>query len=216
MKIIIVGCGRIGSGLAMKLSQGDNEIIVIDQEPLTFKHLSTGFKGKTIAGVGFDREVLLTAGIKRTDSLAAVTSNDEANALTARIASQIFGVPRVVSALHEPRKAEIYRRLGLQVFDPMSWGVNRVADLLSFAPVNVAMSIGNGDVDIMEIEIPALLVGRRVGELTIPGEVSVVSISRGNRSIIPVISTVFEDRDLVHLAVATASGERLKSLLGLG
>lgn len=216
MKIIIVGCGRIGSGLAMKLSQSDNEIIVIDQEPLTFKHLSTGFKGKTIAGVGFDREVLLAAGIKRTDSLAAVTSNDEANALTARIASQIFGVPRVVSALHEPRKAEIYRRLGLQVFDPMSWGVNRVADLLSFAPVNVAMSIGNGDVDIMEIEIPALLVGRRVGELTIPGEVSVVSISRGNRSIIPVISTVFEDRDLVHLAVATASGERLKSLLGLG
>ena len=215
MKTIIIGCGRIGSGLALKLNQSAHDITVIDQDPLTFKHLGAGFKGKTIAGVGFDREVLLAAGIERADSLAAVTSNDEANALTARIASQIFGVPRVVSALHEPRKAEIYRRLGLQVFDPMSWGVNRVADLLSFAPVNVAMSIGNGDVDIMEIEIPALLVGRRVGELTIPGEVSVVSISRGNRSLIPVINTVFENRDLVHLAVATASGERLKSLLGL-
>ncbi len=215
MKTIIIGCGRIGSGLALKLNQSAHDITVIDQDPLTFKHLGAGFKGKTIAGVGFDRDVLLSAGIERADSLAAVTSNDEANALTARIASQIFGVPRVVSALHEPRKAEIYRRLGLQVFDPMSWGVNRVADLLSFAPVNVAMSIGNGDVDIMEIEIPALLVGRRVGELTIPGEVSVVSISRGNRSLIPVINTVFENRDLVHLAVATASGERLKSLLGL-
>jgi len=215
MKTIIIGCGRIGSGLALKLNQSDHDITVIDQDPLTFKHLGAGFKGKTITGVGFDRDVLLSAGIERADSLAAVTSNDEANALTARIASQIFGVPRVVSALHEPRKAEIYRRLGLQVFDPMSWGVNRVADLLSFAPVNVAMSIGNGDVDIMEIEIPALLVGRRVGELTIPGEVSVVSISRGNRSIIPVLNTVFENRDLVHLAVATASGERLKSLLGL-
>ena len=215
MKTIIIGCGRIGSGLALKLNQSAHDITVIDQDPLTFKHLGAGFKGKTIAGVGFDRDVLLAAGIERADSLAAVTSNDEANALTARIASQIFGVPRVVSALHEPRKAEIYRRLGLQVFDPMSWGVNRVADLLSFAPVNVAMSIGNGDVDIMEIEIPALLVGRRVGELTIPGEVSVVSISRGNRSIIPALNTVFENRDLVHLAVATASGERLKSLLGL-
>ena len=215
MKTIIIGCGRIGSGLALKLNQSDHDITIIDQDPLTFKHLGAGFKGKTIAGVGFDRDVLLAAGIERADSLAAVTSYDEANALTARIASQIFGVPRVVSALHEPRKAEIYRRLGLQVFDPMSWGVNRVADLLSFAPVNVAMSIGNGDVDIMEIEIPALLVGRRVGELTIPGEVSVVSISRGNRSLIPVINTVFENRDLVHLAVATASGERLKSLLGL-
>ena len=211
MKTIIIGCGRIGSGLALKLNQSAHDITVIDQDPLTFKYLGAGFKGKTIAGVGFDRDVLLAAGIERADSLAAVTSNDEANALTARIASQIFGVPRVVSALHEPRKAEIYRRLGLQVFDPMSWGVNRVADLLSFAPVNVAMSIGNGDVDIMEIEIPALLVGRRVGELTIPGEVSVVSISRGNRSLIPVINTVFENRDLVHLAVATASGERLKS-----
>ena len=93
--------------------------------------------------------------------------------------------------------------------------IGELFDLLSFAPVNVAMSIGNGDVDIMEIEIPALLVGRRVGELTIPGEVSVVSISRGNRSIIPALNTVFENRDLVHLAVATASGERLKSLLGL-
>ena len=215
MKTIIIGCGRIGSGLALKLNQSAHDITIIDQDPLTFKHLGAGFKGKTIAGVGFDRDVLLAAGIERADSLAAVTSNDEANALTARIASQIFGVPRVVSALHGPRKAEIYRRLGLQVFDPMSWGVNRVADLLSFAPVNVAMSIGNGDVDIMEIEIPALLVGRRVGELTIPGEVSVVSISRGNRSLIPVINTVFENRDLVHLAVATASGERLKSLLGL-
>ena len=215
MKTIIIGCGRIGSGLALKLNQSAHDITVIDQDPLTFKHLGAGFKGKTIAGVGFDRDVLLAAGIERADSLAAVTSNDEANALTARIASQIFGVPRVVSALHEPRKAEIYRRLGLQVFDPMSWGVNRVADLLSFAPVNVAMSIGNGDVDIMEIEIPALLVGRRVGELTIPGEVSVVSISRGNRSLIPALNTVFENRDLVHLAVATASGERLKSLLGL-
>ena len=216
MKTIIVGCGRIGSGLALKLNQSDHDITVIDQEPLTFKHLGTGFKGKTIAGVGFDRDVLLAAGIERADSLAAVTSNDEANALTARIASQIFGVPRVVSALREPRKAEIYRRLGLQVFDPMSWGVNRVADLLSFAPVNVAMSIGNGEVDIMEIEIPALLVGRRVRELMIPGEISVISISRSNRSLIPVLNTVFENRDLVHLAVATASGERLKSLLGLG
>lgn len=215
MRTIIVGCGRIGSGLALKLNQSRYEITVIDHEPLTFKHLGTGFKGKTIAGVGFDRDVLIKAGIQRADSLAAVTSNDEANALIARIASQIFNVPRVVSALHDPRKAEIYRRLGLQVFDPMSWGVNRVADLLSFSPVNVAMSIGNGDVDIMEIEIPALLVGRRVSELIIPGEVSVVSISRGNKSIIPVSNTLFENRDLVHIAVATASEERLKSLLGL-
>jgi trk system potassium uptake protein TrkA len=77
------------------------------------------------------------------------------------------------------------------------------------------MSIGNGDVDIMEIEIPILLAGREVSELMIPGEISVVSISRGNKTLIPMPNTVFENRDLVHIAVNAASGNRLKSILGL-
>jgi trk system potassium uptake protein TrkA len=215
MKIIIIGCGRIGSGLAKQLSQDGHDITVIDHEVLTFRHLGSGFKGKTITGGAFDRDILLKAEIERSDALAAVTSNDEANALTARIATRVFRVPRVVSALHDPRKAEMYRILGLQTFDPMSWGINRVADLLRFSPVNVAMSIGNGDVDIMEIEIPILLAGREVSELMIPGEISVVSISRGNKTLIPMPNTVFENRDLVHIAVNAASGNRLKSILGL-
>jgi len=215
MKIIIVGCGRIGSGLALMLSQEGHEITVIDQDPLTFKKLGAAFKGQTLAGLGFDRDVLAQARIKRTDALAAVTSNDEVNALTARVASEIFGVPRVVSALHEPRKAEIYSRLGLQIFDPMSWGIHRVADLLNFSPMNVTLSIGNGDVEVMEIEIPALLVGRKVSELMIPGEISVISISRGNKSILPASDTVFNNRDLVHIAVVASSSNRLKKLLGL-
>jgi trk system potassium uptake protein TrkA len=214
MKIIIVGCGRIGSGLALMLCQAGHEMTVIDQNRQSFKHLGASFSGQTIAGLGFDREVLKQARIERADALAAVTSNDEVNALTARVAREIFGVPRVVSALHEPGKAELYSQLGLQIFDPMSWGIQRVAELLSFSPVSVALSIGNGDVAVMEIEIPVLLVGRKVSELMIPGEISVIAISRGNKSILPASETVFQDRDLVHLAVVTSSRQRLKKLLG--
>ncbi|WKY48133.1 TrkA family potassium uptake protein [Eubacteriaceae bacterium ES3] len=213
MRIIIVGCGRIGSGLAKRLGQDDVGLAVIDQDPRTFSHLEKDFKGTQITGVGFDRDVLLKAGIEQCDALAAVTSNDEANVLIARIARLFFNVPRVVCALHDPRKSDIYNRLGLLVFDPMSWGVNRVADLISFSHFNVSMSIGN--VDILEIEIPTLLVGRKVADLSIPGEISVISINRGNQTLIPLLNTTFENRDRLHLVVSSLSVNKLESLLGL-
>lgn len=213
MKIIIAGCGRIGSGLANKLSQNQVTLAVIDQDPRTFVHLNGDFKGQKISGIGFDRDALITAGVEQCDALAAVTSNDEANVLIARIARLFFNVPRVVCAIHDPRKSQLYRRLGLMVFDPMSWGVNRVADLISFSHFKVSMSMG--DADIVEIEIPTLLAGRKVSDLTIPGEITVISINRGNQTIIPLLNTAFEDRDRLHLVVASRSVHKLESLLGL-
>jgi trk system potassium uptake protein TrkA len=95
----------------------------------------------------------------------------------------------------------------------MSWGVNRVADLISFSHFKVSMSMG--DADIVEIEIPTLLAGRKVSDLTIPGEITVISINRGNQTIIPLLNTAFEDRDRLHLVVASRSVHKLESLLGL-
>ena len=214
MRTIIVGCGRMGAGLAQYLSSSGHDITVIDQDAATFKQLGPSFKGQTIAGVGFDHDVLLRAKIERTDALAAVTSSDEANAVIARLASQVFRVPRVVARLFDPRKAEIYRRLGLQTFDPTTLGIYQVADLLCYSPLDTVLSMGNG-VNIVKTEIPALLVGRRVNELTIPGEVNVIAISRDNRTFLPTKGTEFQQRDLIHLAVATTATDRLRILLGL-
>ncbi len=215
MKMIIVGCGRMGTGLAKALIQNGHSVTVIDLDPASFERLPTNFSGKTITGVGFDRDILIQAGIERADGLAAVTSSDEANAVIARIASQIFRVPKVVARLYDQRKAEIYKRLGIQTIDPATWGITRVYDLLCYSQLNAVVSFGSGDVDVVELEVPALLVGRTVRELTSAGEFIVTAITRNNKTFLPTLGTEFQKRDLLNIAVAVTSSDRLKTMLGL-
>jgi trk system potassium uptake protein TrkA len=215
VKIIIIGCGRLGSGLAQTLSLHGHRITAVDNDAAAFERLGPGFKGQTIVGVGFDREVLLKAGIERADGLAAVTASDEVNLVAARTASQFFRVPRVVARVYDPHKAEIYWRLGLQTLTPVTWGINRIAELLTFFPLHPTLSLGRGEVDIVEAEIPPLLVGRAVQEVTAPGEVHVVAISRSSQTFLPIPGTVFQAGDLVHFAILAASADRLKALLAL-
>jgi trk system potassium uptake protein TrkA len=215
MRIIIIGCGRMGAGLAKTLNQRGHQIFVIDRDPASFERLGTGFKGHTLAGVGFDREVLLKAGIKRADALAALTSSDDANVITARLASQIFRVPRVVARLYDPLKAEIYLRLGVQTIDTIAWGVNRTADLLCHSELDILESLGNGEVDLIHIEIPPSLIRRTVKDLTVHGEIHVIAITRGGKAFLPTANTEFQAEDTLYLAITPAAGDRLRGLLGL-
>lgn len=215
MRIIIIGCGRIGSGLAQTLSRRGHAVTVVDKDPNAFQHLAPSFKGQTIVGVGFDREVLLQAGVERADGLAAVTASDEVNVVAARLARQIFRIPRVVASLYDPRKAEIYRRLGLQTITPVMWSINRIAELLCYSRLDTILSLGSGEVDVVEAELPPLLAGRTVNELTVSGEIHVVAITRGSKTFLPTLGTVFHEGDLVHLVAMAASADRLKALLGL-
>jgi trk system potassium uptake protein TrkA len=215
MKIIIIGCGRMGAGLARTLSLRGHAVTVVDNDPAAFERLGPAFKGQTVVGIGFDRDVLLQAGIERADGLAAVTASDEANVVAARIASQVFRVPRVVARVYDPHKAEIYQRLGLQTIAPVTWGIHQIADLLCYSPLDTVLSLGSGEVDLVKTEIPPLLAGRTVNELTVPGEIRVVAISRGGTTFLPTLGTVFQNGDLVHLVVLAASADRLRALLGL-
>jgi trk system potassium uptake protein TrkA len=211
--MIIVGCGRMGAGLAQNLGLHGHSLAVVDQDVAAFERLGPSFAGTTICGVGFDRDVLLRAGIERADGLAAVTGSDEVNVVTARLARLVFQVPRVVARLYDPRKAEIYRRLGLQTIAPVPWGINRLVELLSYVELNTLVTLGSGQVEIVEQEIPPLMVGRSVDELAIPGEVQVVAISRNGRAFLPTPGTIFQQGDLVHLALLVASAGRLHRLL---
>ena len=129
MKILIIGCGRLGAGLAHALSLRSHQVTIIDRDATAFDRLLPSFAGQQLDGAGFDRGLLLRAGIDRADGLAAVTGSDEVNAVVARVAREVFRVPRVVARLDDPRKAEIYRRLGLQTIAPVTWGISRIADL---------------------------------------------------------------------------------------
>ncbi len=215
MKIIIVGCGRNGSGLAQELSKAGHSITVIDSDAAAFAQLGKNFQGKTVEGIGFDRDVLLKAEIDRTDALAVFTSSDESNAVIARIAREIYHVPKVVARLYDRRKAEIYKRLGVQTLSSTTWAIKRAVDILSYSPLNAVFSFGNGDAELTKIEVPPLMVGHRVNDLTVVGDIHVVAIERNNKTILPTAGTVFKHRDMLYIAAATVSGDQLKKLLGL-
>lgn len=214
MKIIIIGCGRMGAALAQNLSGRGHEVTVVDLDPSSFERLGPSFRGRTVRGGGIDRETLLKAGIERADGLSAVTASDEVNVVAARLARQVFRVPKVVARIYDPRKAEIYRRLGLQNISPVTWGINRTIELLCYSRMETVISLGGGEVDIVEAEVPHLLVGRRVNELTVHGEIHVVAVSRRGKTFLPMLGTEFMEGDVVHLALLAASADRLKTLLG--
>jgi trk system potassium uptake protein TrkA len=214
MKIIVIGCGRTGAGLARVLDTGRHAVTVVDSDGEAFERLGSTFGGISTAGTGLDRDVLVRAGIEGADGIAAVTGDDEVNAVVARIAGRMFRVPKVVARLYDPGKAHIYRRLGVQVVAPVDWGIHRAADLLTFSDVGAIASLGTGQVDLVEIDLPPLLDGRSVSELTAPGEVVPIAVSRAGRTFIPTAGTTMQTGDIVHLAVVAASRGRLESMLG--
>lgn len=215
MQFIVIGCGRVGAGLAHNLTQRSHTVTVVDSNPDAFTQLSPTFKGQTIVGIGFDRDVLLRAGIERSDGLAAVTTSDETNVVTALVARQMFQVPKVIARVNNPRQAAIYHRLNLQTIAPTTWGISRIADLLCHSQLDAILSLGNGEVDILQVEIPPALAGKSVRDLTILGDISVVAIARGSRAFLPTLGSVLEAGDQAYVAVMSTAIERLNALLGL-
>jgi len=215
MKMIVIGCGRLGAGLAEALSRRGIAVTVVDRDQSAFERLGPAFEGESVTGVGFDREVLIRAGIERADALAAVTASDEVNVVTARLARVLFRVPRVAARLFDPGKEEVYRRLGLPTISHVTWGVSRLMELLCYSPLQTVKSLGSGEVEVVEVELPQLLVGRTVHELTLLGEIHVVAITRRGKTTLPTLGTEFQQGDLVHLALLTSSSARLKLMLGL-
>lgn len=215
MKVIIVGCGKLGSGLAHNLIKKGHSVTVIDNSPEAFELLGKDFKGKTIVGVGFDKNILEKAQIRLADAIIACSKSDETNALIGRIARNIYKVPRVISRLYDPGRAEVYRSLGIQTISTTTWGVERATEMLSYSQFDNVLTIGNENIQLIRIETPALLEGRTVNELTVIGEIQVVAITRKNKTFMPTSGTVLEKDDVILIAVLETSINRLKSLLGI-
>jgi trk system potassium uptake protein TrkA len=205
----------MGAELARVLGLRGHTITIIDKDREALEQLEQPFRAQTIVGTGFDKGALLRAGIADADGLAAATNSDETNVVVARLAKLVFRVPRVVARLYDPRKAEVYRRLGIQIVAPVSWAISRFADLLSYSELDAIMSLGGGEVEIVEVDVPPLLVGRKVSAIAVPGEVHVVAISRKGKAFLPSSETVFQRDDSVHIGVLTASVGRLRSILAL-
>lgn len=215
MKAIIVGCGKLGSGLALNLTKKGYQITVIDSDPEAFKMLGKDFKGETIVGVGFDKDTLEKANIDKVDAIIACSKSDEANALIGRIAKNVYKVPRAISRLYDPRQAEIYRALGIQTLSTTTWGIKRAVEMLSYAQLDTVFALGDSDVNLVRIETPALLVGKVVHQITVIGEIQVVAISRDNKSFMPTLGTAFQKHDIIYISVLNSSMNKLKKMIGI-
>jgi trk system potassium uptake protein TrkA len=215
MKVIIMGCGRVGEQLAWLMSEEGHTVAVIDYDPAALARLGENFRGQKVKGIGFDKEVLVKAGIEQVDAFAATSASDNANVVAARIAHNIFHVPRVVARLYDPRRAEIYQRLGLLTISSTTWGAKRIRELLTHSDLDPVLTFGSGDVCLLSIETPVLLAGRMVKHISIPGEIQVIAITRQGQAFIPLFGTEFQSGDTIHLNILASSMDRFKVLLGM-
>lgn len=216
MKAIIMGCGRVGEQLARFLSDDGHEVVVIDYNPQALARLSTGFKGRLVKGVGFDRNVLVEAGIANADAFAATSSSDNANIVAARIARNVFYVPRVVARLYDPRRAGIYQRLGLATISSTTWGAGRIREMLTHTEFDPRVSFGNGEVNVLDLEVPSHLIGRVIKLINVPGEIDVAAVTRQGRAFIPLSGTELRAGDILHVVILSTAMERFKELVGEG
>ncbi len=212
MKFVVVGCGRAGFGLVKLLVAQGRQVTAIDREPdalATVAHLAGVH---TVCGVAIDRDTLIEAGIRQADGLAAVTGQDEANVVVARLARQIFHVPRVVARVFDPRKADIYRRLGVLTISPLAWGVERMAEALLSVHVSPLLSLGSGDMHLVQVKVTPALVGRTLHTLAVPGELQVTAIQRGGCTFLPGAEALFAAGDVLYLTVTSGALSRLEAL----
>ncbi len=215
MKVIIMGCGRVGEQVARLMAAEGHAVAVIDQNPEALARLGPNFRGQKVLGLGFDRRVLIEAGIETADGFVATSSSDNANIVAARLARNVFHVPKVVARLYDPRRAEIYRRLGLVTISSTTWGAERVHELLSHGDLDPVHTFGSGEVCLLSVDVPPHVIGRTVQNLAVPGEIIVVALTRDGRALIPSLGTQFRSGDVLHLAVLATAMRRLEALLDM-
>ncbi|HSH78392.1 MAG TPA: TrkA family potassium uptake protein [Herpetosiphonaceae bacterium] len=213
MRAIVVGCGRVGSLLVQLLEQDEHQVVVVDKDAGAFRRLHAGFRGRTVTGVGFDRDTLREAGIERADAFAAVTSGDNSNFVAASVARDTFRVPTVVARIYDPQREQIYRRLGIRTISSTAWGAQKLKRLLEHTDLHGRAELGNGEVELIEARISSLVAGRSVRDLSLPNEALVFAVVRAGQALIPTPGTILEEGDTVHLSVDRTAINTLESLL---
>lgn len=214
MHVVIVGCGRVGSTLARELSSQGHTVAIVDRKPEAFARLGEGFSGSRIVGIGFDRDVLIEAGIERAGALASVTNGDNSNILIARVAREEFGLERVVARIYDPKRAEIYERLGIATVATVKWTSERILRRILPDLPAVEWTDPSAKVVLVERELAKPLVGRRVLEFD-TDFARVVAIRRLGAAVIPNADTVVQEGDVVYVAAAITRIADLDATLGI-
>lgn len=196
-----MGCGRVGSSLATALEAAGHSVAIIDQTADAFRRLGADFKGRTILGVGFDRDTLLEAGIDGADAFAAVSNGDNSNILAARVARENYGVTNVVARIYDPGRAEIYQRLGIPTVATVSWASDQILRRILPGGARSEWRDATGTVQLLEVHPHLNWYGRPISELETATESRVAFLTRLGGALIPDEHTVLQEGDLVHMTI---------------
>ncbi len=205
-----MGCGRVGATLARSLSERHYDVAVIDMEPTSFRRLGSSFEGRTVTGVGFDRGVLIAAGIKEAYAFAAVSSGDNSNILAARVARETFGVEHVAARIYDPRRAAVYQRLGIPTVATVRWTADQIIHRLLPTGAVPGFTDPSGKVVVAQVPVSTAWVGRRISTVERLAGTRVAFLTRLGEGLIPSVDTVLQDGDLMHVCARADDLKRLE------
>ncbi len=203
MRVVVMGCGRVGAALAEALSRLEHEVAVIDRDPSAFHRLSPEFAGERVQGMGFDRDVLLRAGIERADAFAAVSSGDNSNIISARVAREMFGVKQVVARIYDAKRAAVYERLGIPTIATVPWTTDRLLNTLTHETETTRWRDPTGTVAVAEAVLHERWVGLRATDLERATGARLAFLIRFGTGVLPEAKTVIQAGDQVYLAAVS-------------
>jgi trk system potassium uptake protein TrkA len=204
LHVIIVGCGRVGSTLARELCEGGHDVVVVDRKADAFHRLGDTYSGGTLIGVGFDRDVLRSAGITPDSAVMAVTSGDNSNILIARVARETFGVSRVVARIYDPKRAKVYERLGIPTVASVAWTCARVLRAVMPDGDAIEWTDPTGSHVLVERRVPPGAAGRAIADLEAAG-LRVALLTRNGTARLPTSIQLIQEGDGLQLVVPADS-----------
>lgn len=216
MHVIVVGCGRVGSGLAVSLEAQGHSVAVIDRRAEAFRRLAPEFTGARIVGVGFDRDRLLEAGVERAGALASVTNGDNSNIVVARVAREAFKVDRVVARIYDQRRAAIYERLGIPTVATVQWTIDRVLRRILPETASVEWIDPSAKVCLVERVVPDTWAGHALSELELPGRSRLAGFSRLGKGSLAAETVLAQEGDVVWLAISGDAIDEFDRFLNAG
>ncbi|GAA4642123.1 NAD-binding protein [Gordonia humi] len=212
MRVIIMGCGRVGSALAMAMSDRGHEVVVIDRNPDAFRRLGDGFTGRTVTGVGFDRDVLTEAGVSDCDSFAAVSSGDNSNIISARVARETFGVDRVVARIYDAKRAAVFERLGIPTVATVPWTTERFVAALGETSTTPVWHDPSGSLVMAVIEVHESWVGVDAQRFQDRTGARIAFLHRLGRPILPEQRTVIQQDDELYVATISSNVDNARAV----
>jgi len=211
---VIVGCSRVGAELAHAIEAKGGTVSIIDRDPASFEQrLHPGFHGKKLVGIGFDRDSLEEAGIKQAEMFVSVTRGDNTNIVSARIAKEHYNVPNVAALIYDPRRVQIYERLGISTVATVAWATDQILARILPSTEAVEWTVGSGEVVVVGVPSPPSRIGQTLESLEIPGRVRVAALTRFGATQIPDRGAVIQEGDFIHLSVLRTAMSDVEEIL---